>query len=214
MGDRLMEPPHPTSHYSTSTRLLAAAWIVIAVLLILDVLLRGEGRQAWIAGAVLAASVAVVYLVWIRPRVVVTERGLRVINPLRETFVPWAAVRWVDVTDVLRVHTPQAIVRSWPLRETKRARVRENMRRDAGFLDADHDEDPAAMRPVDLAARQLRQDAERYRTRPLTGPIKDVDEAGPAALGAEDAPQTMVPVEVIVVLAATVVMLAGAAFLT
>jgi hypothetical protein len=204
-----MEPTNPTSHYSTPTRLMAGAWVVVAVLLLLDVLVRGEGREAWIAGAVLAASVAVVYLVWLRPRVVVTERGLRVINPLRETFVPWAAVRWVDVTDVLRVHTPQAIVRSWPLRETKRAKVRENMRRDAGFLDADDEEDPARTRPVDLAARQLRQDAERYKTRPLAGPIRSVDEAGPAALGAEDAPQTMVPVEVIVVLTATVVTVAG-----
>lgn len=205
-----MEPTNPTSHYSTSTRLMAAAWVVIAVLLLLDVLIRGEGRQAWIAGAVLAGSVAVVYLVWLRPRVVVTERGLRVINPLRETFVPWAAVQWVDVTDVLRVHTRQTIVRSWPLRETKRAKVRDNMRRDAGFLDPDEGEDPTQMRPVDLAARQLRQDAERYKTRPLTGPIKDIDEAGPAALGAEDAPQTMVPVEVIVILAATAVLVVGA----
>ncbi|RKS05580.1 PH (Pleckstrin Homology) domain-containing protein [Nocardiopsis sp. Huas11] len=209
-----MDSTNPTSHYSMPTRLMAGAWVVVALLLLLDVLVRGEGREAWIAGSVLAASVAIVYLVWLRPRVVVTERGLRVINPLRETFVPWTAVLWVDVTDVLRVHTRQTIVRSWPLRETKRAKVRDNMRRDAGFLDADDDEDPARMRPVDLAARQLRQDAERYKTRPLSGPIKDVDVAGPAALGAQDAPQTMVPVEVIVVLAATVVVVVGAVLLS
>ncbi|WP_433699855.1 PH domain-containing protein [Nocardiopsis sp. CA-288880] len=205
-----MDRPNPTSHYSTFSRAAAIVWIVIAVLLLLDVLWRGEGRSSWIAGALLVASIAAVHLVWLRPRVVSTERGMRVVNPLRETFVPWPAVVWVDVTDVLRVHTPGRIVRSWPLRETKRQRVRDNMRRDAGFLDpGQDDEDPASMRPVDLAARQLRQDAERYKARPLSGPVRDVGEAGPAALGAEDEPQTMVPVEVIVVLVATAVLLAA-----
>ncbi|GAA1437671.1 PH domain-containing protein [Nocardiopsis tropica] len=205
-----MDRPNPTSHYSTFSRAAAIVWIVIAVLLLLDVLWRGEGRSAWIAGALLVASIAAVHLVWLRPRVASTERGVRVVNPLRETFVPWSAVVWVDVTDVLRVHTPGRIVRSWPLRETKRQRVRDNMRRDAGFLDpGQDDEDPASMRPVDLAARQLRQDAERYKARPLSGPVRDVDEAGPAALGAGDEPQTMVPVEVIVVLVATAVLLAA-----
>ncbi|GAA0980288.1 MULTISPECIES: PH domain-containing protein [Nocardiopsidaceae] len=205
-----MDRPNPTSHYSTFSRAAAIVWIVIAVLLLLDVLWRGEGRSSWIAGALLVASIAAVHLVWLRPRVVSTERGMRVVNPLRETFVPWSAVVWVDVTDVLRVHTPGRIVRSWPLRETKRQRVRDNMRRDAGFLDpGQDDEDPASMRPVDLAARQLRQDAERYKARPLSGPVRDAGEAGPAALGAQDEPQTMVPVEVIVVLVATAVLLAA-----
>nr|WP_241480251.1 PH domain-containing protein [Nocardiopsis halotolerans] len=199
-----MDGSHPTTHYATFTRVAAIVWIVIAVLLLLDVVLRGEGREAWIAVAVLVATIAAAYLVWLRPRVVSTERGLRVINPLRETFVPWSAVLWVDVTDVLRVHTPGRVVRSWPLRETKRQKVRDNMRREAGYRDADDDEDEAGARPVDLAARRLRQDAERYKTRPLSGPVRDTAEAGPAALGAEDEPQTMVPLEVIVVVAATV----------
>ncbi|WP_160051638.1 PH domain-containing protein [Nocardiopsis sp. FR26] len=206
MGDRLMDRPRPTTHYSTFTRVAAIVWIVVAALLLLDVLWRGEGREAWIAAAVLVASVSVVHLAWLRPRVVSTERGLRMVNPLRETFVPWTAVVWVDVTDVLRVHTPGRIVRSWPLRETKRHRVRDNMRRDAGYADPGEDDDnPAATRPVDLVARQLRRDAERYKARPLSGPVRDADEAGPAALGAGDEPQTMVPLEVIVVLTATAV---------
>ncbi|GHC76977.1 hypothetical protein GCM10007079_13820 [Nocardiopsis terrae] len=208
MGDALMAGSGggSTTHYSTSSRVMAAVWVVIAVLLLLDLVLRGQDRLAWIAGAVLVMSIAVVYVAWLRPRVVSTERGIRMVNPLRETFVPWAAVRWVDVVDVLRVHTAERVYRSWPLRETKRARVRENMRRDSGYLDSDDDGDPARMRPVDLVARDLRRDAERYKTRPLSGPIKDVEEEGPAALGARDRPQTMVPVEVIVVLGVPVLL--------
>ncbi|MCY9785804.1 PH domain-containing protein [Nocardiopsis sp. EMB25] len=206
-----MDRGESTTHASTSSRVLALVWVVIAALLLVDVFLRGEGRSAWIATAVLVASIAGVYLMWLRPRVVSTPRGLRVINPVRETFVPWAAVVWVDVTDVLRVHTPGGIVRSWPLRETKRAKVRENLRRDSGLADEpDDDADPARQRPVDVVASQLRRDAERHKARPLSGPIRDVAEAGPAALGAEDEPQTMVPVEVIVVLALTALFVVGA----
>ncbi|WP_369801122.1 PH domain-containing protein [Nocardiopsis sp. SBT366] len=211
MGDALMAGSSEgvTTHYSTSSRVMAIVWVVVAVLLLLDLVVRGQDRTAWIAGAVLVLSVAVVYAAWLRPRVVSTERGIRMINPLRETFVPWAAVVWVDVVDVLRVHTPERVYRSWPLRETKRAKVRENMRRESGYLDHDDDRDPTTMRPVDLVARELRRDAERHRARPLRGPIKEIDEAGPAALGAEDRPQTMVPVEVIVVLAVPLVLLAA-----
>ena len=51
-----MEGQNPASHYSTFSRVAAIAWIVIAVLLLLDVLWRGEGRASWIAGALLVAS--------------------------------------------------------------------------------------------------------------------------------------------------------------
>nr|WP_017608161.1 PH domain-containing protein [Nocardiopsis xinjiangensis] len=202
-----MTTKESTTHYATFTRVMGVVWTVVALLLLIDVLLRGEGRMAWIASAFLAASVAGVYIMWLRPRVVSTERGLRMINPLREVFVPWSAVEWIDVLDVLRVHTPAGVVRSWPLRESKRSKVRENMRRDSGHIDTDVDDDPERARPVDLMARDLRRDAERHRARPLGGPIKDADEAGPAAIGAEDRPQAMVPVEVIVVLSLTAAML-------
>ncbi len=198
-----------TTHYSTSSRVMAIAWVVIAVLLLLDLVLRGQDRMAWIAGAVLVLSIAVVHVVWLRPRVVSTERGIRMVNPLRETFVPWTSVQWVDVVDVLRVHTPDRVVRSWPLRETKRAKVRENLRRESGYLDPDDDKDAAEMRPVDVVARELRRDAEKYKARPLSGPVKEIDESGPAALGAGDGPQTMVPVEVIVVLGVPLVLFAA-----
>lgn len=209
-----MTTKESTTYYATSTRVMGVVWTVVALLLLIDVLLRGEGGMAWIAAAFLVASVAAVYIVWLRPRVVSTERGLRMINPLREVFVPWSAVEWIDVLDVLRVHTSSGVVRSWPLRESKRAKVRENMRRDSGHIDTDVDDDPKSARPVDLMARDLRRDAERYRARPLGGPIRDVDEAGPAAIGAEDRPQAMVPVEVIVVLSLTAAMLVAVFLLT
>ena len=202
------------THAATGSRVMAIVWMVIAVLLLADLVLRGSDRMAWIAGSALLLTIAGVHLAWLRPRVVSTPRGIRMVNPVRETFVPWAAVVWVDVVDVLRVHTPEGEFRSWPLRETKRTKVRENLRRDSGYLDPGDDDDPTRMRPVELVARELRQDAERYKARPLTGPIKVVQEEGPAALGAEDRPQTMVPLEVIVVGVAALVQFVAVLLLT
>lgn len=213
-GDRDGAQGTNVTHASTSSRVMAIAWIVIAALLLLDLVMRGTDRMAWIAGSVLLLTIAGVHLVWLRPRVVSTPRGIRMVNPLRETFVPWPAVVWVDVLDVLRVHTPEGTFRSWPLRETKRAKVRENLRKDSGYLDPGEDDDPTKMRPVELIARDLRQDAERYKARPLSGPIKEIDEEGPAALGVEDRPQTMIPLEVIVVAVAAVVQFVAVLLLT
>ncbi|GAA3760606.1 hypothetical protein HDA32_004860 [Spinactinospora alkalitolerans] len=159
-------------------RVLGWVWIAIAVLNLVDLALRGRSHAAVIAAAVLVLSIGAVYVLALRPRVVVTERGVRLVNPLREAFVPWSAFTWADVTDVLRVHAGDRVFRSWPLRETKRARVRDNLRRANGYADAPEEDDPRRMRPVDFKARQLRDEAEKRKARPVTAG------GGPAAADA------------------------------
>lgn len=210
----MAEPPKARSYTSALSRVLAWGWVVVAVLLLVDIAVRGHDRASWIAAAVLLLTVGGTYALWLRPRVVSTARGLRVINPLRETFVPWSAVTWVDVTDVLRVHAGEQIVRSWPLRETKRAKVRENLRREAGYTDTLDHADPAELRPVELMARELRSEAERHKARPLDAPAQRLDESGPAAIGARDRPQTMVSLDAVVALALPVAVLAAVLLVT
>ncbi|RCV49666.1 PH domain-containing protein [Marinitenerispora sediminis] len=148
-------------------RVLGWIWIAVVLLNLIDLAVRGRSYAAVVAGAVLLLSAGAVYVLALRPRVVATDRGVRVVNPLREVFVPWAAFTWADVTDVLRVHAGDQVFRSWPLRETRRARVRDNLRRAASSADvtAVDDRDPRDMRPTELVARQLRQEAERGRAR-------------------------------------------------
>ncbi|TQN32944.1 PH (Pleckstrin Homology) domain-containing protein [Haloactinospora alba] len=157
------------------SRFLGWAWVVLAALLLVDLALNGAGRQSLVAGAVVLLTVGGAYVLWLRPRVVPALSGVRLVNPLRETFVPWPAFTWADVTDVLRVHAGERVFRSWPLRETKRARVRQNLRRANGYADAP-DEDPSRMRPAELAAKQLRDEAERCRARPGAGGGSDTEE--------------------------------------
>ncbi|MFC3997021.1 PH domain-containing protein [Nocardiopsis sediminis] len=153
------------------SRVMAWVWAGIVVVLLGDLALNGSGRSSLVAGAVLLVSVGAAYVLWMRPRVVPTQRGLRIINPMRETFVPWSAFTWADVTDVLRVHAGDRVVRAWPLRETKRAQVRENLRRAGDGVALDDDADPRELRPMDLAARELRREAERRKADPApSGP--------------------------------------------
>ncbi|MFD0773990.1 PH domain-containing protein, partial [Streptomonospora algeriensis] len=151
-----------------ASRLAGWAWVVLVVLLMADLVLRGSGATGLVAGSVLLITVGVAYVLWLRPRVVPTAEGVRLVNPLRDTFVPWSAFTWADVTDVLRVHAGEQVFRSWPLRETKRARVRENLRRagDGPAYALDEDLDPRSMRPTDLAQGELREAAEGRKAEP------------------------------------------------
>ncbi|WP_155998037.1 PH domain-containing protein [Streptomonospora sp. PA3] len=164
-----------------ASRVLGWGWVAVVALLLVDLLLRGGGTTSLMAGSVLLITVGVAYVLWLRPRVVPTAEGVRLVNPLRDTFVPWSAFTWADVTDVLRIHAGDQVFRSWSLRETRRAKVRENLRRagDGGPVPVlDEDVDPRSMRPVDFAARQLREEAERRKVRPQNREVPGAAGAG------------------------------------
>ncbi|WP_393916639.1 PH domain-containing protein [Halostreptopolyspora alba] len=141
------------------------AWLGVglAALLMVDLATSDTDAGRLVPGAALLCAVGGVYVLWLRPRVVATEHGVRLVNPMRETFVPWSAFTWADVTDVVRVHAGDRVFRSWPLRETSRRKVRDNLRRAGGHVDPTPEEDPRTMRPMDAAAKRLREEAERRR---------------------------------------------------
>ncbi len=152
-------------------RVLAWIWIGIAALLLLDLAFNGSDAASLVAAGVLLLTVGGAYVMWLRPRIVPGEEGVRVVNPLRETLVPWSEFTWADVTDVVRVHAGGTVVRSWALRETKRSKVRENLRRANGYSDADPiaESDPRDLRPAELHAKRLREIAERRKAKPSDG---------------------------------------------
>ena len=170
-----------------AARVLGWVWLAVVALLMVDLALKGSDRSALVAAAVLLMTAGGAYVLWLRPRIVPTEQGVRVVNPLRDTFVPWSAFTWADVTDVLRVHAGERVVRSWSLRETKRAKVRDNLRRAGDRFALDDDADPRDLRPVDLAARRLREEAERRKARSEAagGAAGDASAGSGAAMAAE-----------------------------
>nr|WP_221308273.1 PH domain-containing protein [Nocardiopsis mwathae] len=188
-------------------RVLGWVWIGVVVLLLIDLLVNGGDRAALIAAAVLLCTVGGTYVLWLRPRVVPQDDGVRVVNPMRETFVPWSAFTWADVTDVLRIHAGDRVVRSWPLREPKRAVVRDNMRRagsDGGPILDEADADPRELRPVNLIARQLREEAQRRKAEQIPG--ADGPGEGAVGLSAVWSPDALVALGVPALLLVTAVL--------
>lgn len=101
------------------------AWLVFAGVNLADLLWRGGSRTSWVIAAVLLFFTAVVYVTVLRPKVVAETGGLRIVNPLRDVWVPWGAVTDVDATDMVRVHVggPRPY-RCWAVQAPNRQRRR------------------------------------------------------------------------------------------
>ncbi len=91
------------THRLTTGRVVAWVVGVGAVVLVLDVVRRGELGSYGGMVCLLLALIPTVYVLGVRPALVEGPNALEVRNPLRTTVIPWAAVEDVDVTDVLRV---------------------------------------------------------------------------------------------------------------
>lgn len=103
--------PDYQGHYLTTGRFVAFFVIVICLLGVANIVVNGDAGSS--PGDVLGllAVALVAYVLGVRPGVLEDVDGVRVRNPLRTSMVPWGSVTDVDVTDVLRVHTGDGVVR-------------------------------------------------------------------------------------------------------
>lgn len=83
-------------------------WLAFALLNVVDLVIQGPGHFAVVVTAILVAVTGVVYACALRPRVVASDAGLAVRNPVRDYRIPWGAVEAVDVGDWVRVHCAPA----------------------------------------------------------------------------------------------------------
>jgi PH (Pleckstrin Homology) domain-containing protein len=87
---------------------LTWAWVLIAVISLIDLAIQGRGHDAAVTAAVIIAISALVYGCAWRPCIIADSTGITVANPLRDHLVPWAAVANVDVVHTVRVHCTPA----------------------------------------------------------------------------------------------------------
>ena len=110
---------------SAGSIVLSWAWLVVAVITLIDLAVQGRDHDAAITAALIVAISAVVYACAWRPCIVADAAGITVANPLRDHRVPWAAVANVDVVHTVRVHcTPEPgsakgkIINSWAVQSS------------------------------------------------------------------------------------------------
>ena len=80
-------------------------WTVFAVANIADFAIQGASvRFAVVVSAILATVTGLAYALALRPRVIVGQDGLTIVNPFRDHHLPWAAIQAVDTGEWVRVH--------------------------------------------------------------------------------------------------------------
>lgn len=98
-------------------------WMVFAAANAVDLIVRYSGPSSLTAAAVLGVMTALVFITCLRPAIILTEGGLLVRNPLRNTRVPWEAVDEVTVSHSIKITSGDGSVRCWAPQASARERA-------------------------------------------------------------------------------------------
>ncbi|WP_432929998.1 hypothetical protein ACQPZZ_06985 [Microbispora sp. CA-135349] len=114
----------PRVYRSKAAWLFGWAWMLFAAWNVWDLTAHGSIPSALIAGAVLGVITALVFVMALRPAVVLEEGGVRVRNVLKNAYVPWGGVDDVSVTNAIVIESGDTTVRCWTPQATARERVK------------------------------------------------------------------------------------------
>jgi hypothetical protein len=109
------QTPDYRVHHLTTGRVVAVLLLFAVAFSFVDVVRRGALGSTLPGLLFLLGGCSLGYLLGLRPAVAEAVDAVEVRNPLRTTRIPWAAVTDVDVTDVLRVHAGEVVVRCFAL---------------------------------------------------------------------------------------------------
>lgn len=104
-------PTENEQYISASNRITGVVVMVIGLLGLLDIVFEWRTLGGLLAGALIGILMLVAYVGLVRPSITLRPDGLRIRNHFKNYHVPWNQVTEVDVTDILRIHTPQARLR-------------------------------------------------------------------------------------------------------
>ena len=156
-------------------------WLAFALFNVVDLAIQGSSHFAVVVTAILVAITGGVYACALRPRVVASDSGLVVKNPVRDHRIPWGAVEAVDVGDWVRVHCAPApgaaggkTIDCWalfaPARYRRRARRTAQTRAfAAGAKVSDEARSLMSMTAVQAMAMQMDERARRERAAGAAG---------------------------------------------
>lgn len=111
-------------------------WLLFAVGNLIDLAIQGRDHVSLLAAFVLVFVTGIVYVTAQRPRIVADADGLKIVNPVRDHLVGWAAVAGADPTDLLCVRcewpegdgTARRTIYSWAVHSSRRRQVAAEMR--------------------------------------------------------------------------------------
>jgi hypothetical protein len=118
----------PQTFRSPTAVILWWVWVLFALANFIDLAVQGRDHGAVVAAAILLLVTGVAYIGGQRPRIIVEQAGLTVLNPLRDHHVGWANVTKIDLYDLLRVHCDRgqakpAVINAWAVHYSRRRKV-------------------------------------------------------------------------------------------
>lgn len=117
------------TYRSMTGYVLGWVWVAFVAYNIWDLSAHYNGKASLVAGAVLGVLTAIVYITALRPATTVAEDGLRVRNPFRSSFLPWASVGDVTVSHAISVeHSGDQVLRLWTPQASARERAKASRR--------------------------------------------------------------------------------------
>ncbi len=108
---------------SKTALVLGWIWMAFAAFNAVDLTVHYGGSSSMTAAAVLAVLTALVFVTCLRPATVLTEEGVLVRNPIRNTFVPWRLVDGVTVSHSIVITSQGRSVRCWTPQTSGRERA-------------------------------------------------------------------------------------------
>ncbi|GLZ12152.1 hypothetical protein Acsp04_23870 [Actinomadura sp. NBRC 104425] len=160
----------PQRFRSTPAQVGAWLWMAFAALNLADIALRGRDLASAATAAVLLLGCGIAYVVGLRPVIVADERGVTVRNPLRDTRMPWPAIKKIEAaTAVTITYTgdggAERTVRAWALQTSPRAQAKAERaaRRVQSGGGAGKLPDAAGRTPTMFVAQQLNELRTRHR---------------------------------------------------
>jgi hypothetical protein len=108
-------------------------WVLFAAGNVIDLAVQGRDHLSVVAGFILLLVTGVVYITARRPRIVVTDDTLAIVNPLRDHRIGWAAVAGADVGDLVRVRCEwppdsRRVIYAWAVHSSRRKQASAKMR--------------------------------------------------------------------------------------
>jgi len=94
---------------------LGVLFVVVGALMVVDGVTHTASGHAGVVALLGVALIAMSVVFGLRPSVAETPAGVVVNNPLRTTSVPWTRLTDADVSDVLRIHAAEQVVRCYAI---------------------------------------------------------------------------------------------------
>jgi hypothetical protein len=118
---------------STAAYVCGWAFMAFAALNLLDLALHGRDVASVVATAALLFGCGLAYVIGLRPRILGSDDGVLLVNPLRDVRLPWSSVEKIESADALTIAYTAAdgsrrTARSWVFQSSPRARARAERR--------------------------------------------------------------------------------------